>query len=182
MERPETPELNGTLTVRVVSASRLTNLNGRLRGISDPFCRVTAHPSLAIGSLPEIFETEVVYNCLSPEWNIDTSVNSWSIDWSGTKPSRSTRVDPLPEASSPGHQAWEPAKGNSAVVSSLGSGGRSTSKKKLTKIDGRRCNLSLSDPEYVVQKTIAELQREVEFWKEKREVRQTDSPNSSFFC
>lgn len=173
--RPETPELNGTLTVHVVSASRLTNLNARLRGISDPFCRVTVYPSLEIGSKPATFQTDVVYNNLSPEWN---EYASWNIDW---KPSRS-RTDPLPEASS--HQAWESSKRTSAVVSAASIGGRSVSKEKLAIAGSHKdstqlvpperdlSNLLPSDPEYVVRKMIAELQREVDFWKAKSEAQQ----------
>jgi len=176
--RPEIPELNGTLTVRVVSASKLTNLSDRLQGISDPFCRITVYSSLEVGSPSETFQTEVVYNNLNPEWNIDTSTHSWKVDWTSTK--RSMRADPSPEASS-GQPPYDPfftegGKRHSAVVSlasglgeSRGDGSpRANTDTPLAPFG----HLSPSDPEYVVKKMITDLQREVEFWKDKEETEQ----------
>jgi hypothetical protein len=179
-KRHDTPDLNGTLTVHVVSGKGLTNLNARLRGISDPFCRVSLYPSLERGSKPHKWKTAVVYNCLSPEWNEAQSVN---IDWASTKPQRSMRNNVEGEAAA-SHQAWESNKRHSAVISAAST--RSMSKEKLQYSDSDdfndstqtqpepvdRSNLSPDDPQYVVQKIIDELQREVEFWKGKREAQQ----------
>jgi len=180
-KRPDTPELNGTLTIHVVSAKGLTNLNAKLRGISDPFCRVTLFPSLERGSKFVRWQTAVKYNCLSPVWD---EVKSVDIDWASTKPAKSMRMntDAVPEA--PASQpAWESNRRTSAVVSAAAT--RSVSKEKLQVADDSPvrapspetpsvdCSpLSPSDPEYVVQKMIVELQREVAFWKEKKEVQQ----------
>merc|ERR1719262_1541528 len=95
-------------------------------------------------------------------------------------------ADSLPEAVP--SSAWEsPAnnKRHSAVISAT-AGGRTISKEKLnfagqadmeTESTPEPPPLDIgdllpSDPEYVVQKMIDELQREVEFWKDRREAQQ----------
>eukprot|EP00746_Dinoflagellata_sp_MGD_P124668 gnl/MRDRNA2_/MRDRNA2_59277_c0_seq1.p1 gnl/MRDRNA2_/MRDRNA2_59277_c0~~gnl/MRDRNA2_/MRDRNA2_59277_c0_seq1.p1 ORF type:complete len:815 (-),score=124.35 gnl/MRDRNA2_/MRDRNA2_59277_c0_seq1:9-2384(-) len=183
-KRPETPELKGTITVHVVSGKGLTNLNAKLRGISDPFCRVTVYPSLKRGSKPHHWQTAVVYNCLSPEWNEAQSVN---VDWASTKPERSSRKEGSISEAPASHQAWESSARHSAVVSAAAT--RSISKERLSHIprddvpEGEGgtstppapldlSNLMPNDPEYVVKRMIDELQREVDFWKAKRETQQ----------
>lgn len=164
------------MIVHVVSAKGMTNLRQKTHGISDPFCRVTVYPSLEADSCPTTSQTAVVYNSLNPEWD---EANSWNIDWCGTKPSRLMRADPLPEASS-GQPAWDPNKRYAAVVSAAGSKERTSkgTENKSISTDSlqsvsKTCAhephfLDPSDPEYVVQKMIAELQKEVEFWKNMR--------------
>jgi hypothetical protein len=64
--------LEGELTVRIISAQDLINLDWKVSGVSDPFCIVQVYPynpSPDGELLPEIWRTSTVWNCLKPQWN-----------------------------------------------------------------------------------------------------------------
>lgn len=82
MDRPVTPQLKGQLTVDVVSARNLLNLDSRVHGCSDPFVHVIIcpqHNSGNLASLHSSWDTKVVDDCLNPVWN---KQQTFALDWS----------------------------------------------------------------------------------------------------
>jgi hypothetical protein len=81
MDRPPTPQLKGQLTVDVVSARNLLNLDSRVQGCSDPFVHVIICPSHSSGHMAaphSSWDTKVVDDCLNPVWN---KKQTFALDW-----------------------------------------------------------------------------------------------------
>jgi hypothetical protein len=94
VDRPATPQLQGQLTVDIVSARNLLNLDSKIKGCSDPFVHVIICPSHSSGHMTaprSSWDTQVIDNCLNPVWN---KRQTFALDWTQRAEINMRSLDP----------------------------------------------------------------------------------------
>jgi hypothetical protein len=75
---PKMPHLHGALTVMIIEAQGVLNVDTKVQGLSDPFCRVSLYPKHSASPEPTRWETKVVKDSLSPYWG---ESRMFLLDW-----------------------------------------------------------------------------------------------------